>query len=93
MEIQHSSFAIFYVNRVLGLAPYLTRRNKKGRIDEIKLSILLCIYSVLVLTTAGRSGICIFKELKNYIINIIYSNINCSIPCFGCKFKNSYTVS
>lgn len=54
MEIQESSLAVFYVNRVMGLAPYIIKRNKKGRIENIKLSIPLCIYSVLVLATVGR---------------------------------------
>lgn len=63
MEIQQSSLAIFHVNRVFGLAPYLTRRNKKGRIDDIKFSVCLCIYSLLVLTAAGMLSL-IFADIR-----------------------------
>lgn len=54
MEIQESSVNIFYVSRVFALAPYLLKRNAKGVIDNYKLSVSLCMYSITVLTATGK---------------------------------------
>lgn len=51
MEIQENNPIIFYSSRIFGLAPYLIKRNEKGKIREYKLSILLCGYSAMVLIT------------------------------------------
>lgn len=52
MEIQESSLPGFYCSRLFGLAPYLIKRNAKGRIEEIRRSPFITIYSVFVLTVA-----------------------------------------
>lgn len=54
MEIQARTVPVFYVSRLLGLAPYIIKSNGKVRFDEIKLSVWLCFYSILVLLTSGR---------------------------------------
>lgn len=54
MEIQKTTTGVFYASRIFGLAPYFIQRNSKGRITEIKLSIILCIYSVLALVVTGK---------------------------------------
>lgn len=53
MEIQESSLPIFYVSRILGLAPYTLKRSNKGRIESIQLSYWLCGYSAAFLLTAS----------------------------------------
>lgn len=53
MDIQESSLPSFYCSRVLGLAPYLIRRNSKDRIDEIRRSSWLCFYSLCFLAVTG----------------------------------------
>lgn len=54
MEIQDSSLPGFYCSRILGLAPYLFRRNNKDRIDDIRRSKWLCVYSICFIAVTGK---------------------------------------
>lgn len=51
MEIQDKNSVIFFTSRVFGLAPYLVERSLKGQVQAVKLSLILCGYSVLLLAT------------------------------------------
>lgn len=53
MEIQEISLPVFYLNRILGVAPYTIKRNAKGQLDLIRRSSWWCIYSAIFLTAAG----------------------------------------
>lgn len=55
MEIPDSRPLIFYSSRIFGLAPYLVKRNDKGVVVDYKLSVLLCVYSVFVILSNGKS--------------------------------------
>lgn len=55
MEIQVNSLPGFYCSRILGLAPYLIKRNNKDRVDDIRRSTWLCIYSICFMTVTGKS--------------------------------------
>lgn len=68
MEIQECSLPGFYCSRVLGLAPYLIRRNNKNRIDEIRRSPWLCFYSICVMTVAGDFEVEHFFKKKAQIL-------------------------
>lgn len=56
MEIQDSSLPGFYCSRILGLAPYLFRRNNKDRIDDIRRSTWLCAYSICFMIASGKNA-------------------------------------
>lgn len=53
MDIQDKNTVIFFTSRVFGLAPYLVERSLKGQIQAIKLSVIFCGYSVLLLASMG----------------------------------------
>lgn len=63
MEIQEPTLYSFYFNRILGLAPFLIRRNNKSRIDEIRLALWISIYSMGLLIVSGK--IRCFQKKKN----------------------------
>lgn len=65
MEIQEASLPIFYVSRIFGLAPFVIRRNGKGKIADISRNLLLCIYSGFVLITSGKH--------KSLIVSVFFS--------------------
>ncbi|XP_055298892.1 gustatory receptor for sugar taste 43a-like isoform X2 [Sitodiplosis mosellana] len=50
MEIQDSSLPGFYLSRVLGMAPYLIKKNDKNRVNDIRRSTWLCLYSICFMT-------------------------------------------
>ncbi|XP_031617469.1 gustatory receptor for sugar taste 43a-like [Contarinia nasturtii] len=52
MEIQENSLPVFYISRILGLAPYVFRQNGRNRVDEIRRLPWLCVYSICFLLTA-----------------------------------------
>lgn len=75
MEIQESSLPGFYCSRLLGLAPYLIRRNAKSRIDEIRRSPWLSFYSVCVMTATGEfeQRLCI---IMHYFYGFTHFNVH-----------------
>ena len=54
MEISDTNLSIFYVSRFFGLAPYLIKRNSKGKIVDFRSNVLLLIYSVCLFATIGE---------------------------------------
>lgn len=55
MEVQENLLEMFYMSRALGLAPFVLKRDGKGRIESFKLNYWLCGYSVLFLLVAGKT--------------------------------------
>lgn len=54
MEIQESTSYTFYFSRLFGLAPFLIKRNNnKTRIEVIRVSLLICFYSIILLSMTG----------------------------------------
>lgn len=62
MEVDQANPTVFYASRIFGLAPYLFIAAGKGHQREFKLSILLCLYSVVLLVMMG-----LYIELEGYI--------------------------
>lgn len=56
MEISQPSIGIFYISKVLALAPYATVRNSKGRV-EIGRSWLFTVYSATLTVVMGELSI------------------------------------
>lgn len=54
MEISEPSIGIFYISKMLALAPYSTHRNTKGQV-EIRRSWLFTIYSATFTVVLGKS--------------------------------------
>lgn len=75
MEIQDSSLPGFYCSRILGLAPYSIKKNSKNRVDEIRRSPWLCLYSICFMTVTGKFGI-----KKKIIEKEMFSKVN--LLCF-----------
>lgn len=69
MEIQESSLPGFYCSRILGVAPYLIRRNTKHRVDEIKRSPWLCAYSICFLIATGELVILMIVNIQTTMSN------------------------
>lgn len=61
MEVDRSNPTVFYASRIFGLAPYLLVET--GQLRQFKLSILLCLYSVLMLLTTGK-----FTQQKSCVL-------------------------
>jgi len=53
MEISQPSIGIFYISKVLALAPYATRRNSKGQL-EIGRSWVFTVYSATFTVVMGE---------------------------------------
>lgn len=101
MEIQECSLPGFYCSRLLGLAPYLIKRNKNDRIDKIQRSPWLCIYSICFMTATGKRKQMTSEKLeRNDKSKSLFSPeicstswLNRSILMYWCKFKGTDPVS
>ncbi|KAH8372599.1 hypothetical protein KR009_000588 [Drosophila setifemur] len=56
MEISEPSISIFYISKLLALAPYFTRRNSKGQL-EIRRSWVFTLYSATLTVIMGKCGL------------------------------------
>lgn len=92
MEVNENNSTIFNAGRFFGLAPYLVVSRKRGKINgttavgsrEIKRSIILCIYSTVLLGTIGG----IYLTFIQYIFGLHFQlNILCEFYFEQCSLR------
>lgn len=98
MEISEPSIGIFYVSKLLALAPYSAQKNSKGQL-EIRRSWIFSVYSACTCVIMGRSSIQhgehpIGQVLKVFFLfPLLCSVSHLSRSTLRCEFRNSNSVS